>query len=155
MRRDGDSVVRIEFCTRANSAVPDRRETIIEWLDRLETKGAIDEYSHVTWPAEVELDVGHETLDLFASFEAWGEYADAELRPPFQVRTHRSLLAEPERDVLVTPELGLAAYEDDELVAVRPCHRGGKFETIDEYLSSLVLSGRTTADSSSLEAQNR
>lgn len=146
MRRDGGAVARIEFCTRATSAVPERRDSILALLRGLETEGRIAGLSAVTWPAEVEFGSGHEALERFAAFEAWGDHAGATVRPPFQVRTRRSLVDEPERDVLVTPELCLAAYEGDEIVAVRPCEHDGSVETIDAYLTALDPRRRTTAD---------
>lgn len=145
MATNDDSPVTVQFYTRSMSAAPERRGAVLEWLERLHAEGTIDGFSLDTWPVEVEYGGDHGVLDLFSSFEAWGERVGATVRPPFQVRTHRSLLGEPEREVLVTPELCLAAYRGDELVAVRPCHRDGQVDTIEEYLSSLELTRHATA----------
>lgn len=155
MRTDDDSELTVEFYTRPLTAAPERRQSICEWLERADATGTIDGYSLDTWPDEVEFGSGDEALELFAAFEAWGEQVGADVRPPFQVRTHRSLLAAQEQEVLVTPELCLAAYEDDELVAVRPCQRDGVIETVEEYLSSLEQPRHTATSTRPPEVQTQ
>jgi len=115
------------------------RTTVIDRLSALRTAGDIDEFSVTTWPEEIALtgdDTQDDLLETIAGFEDWAADRGLSLRPPFETRT-ASLLVGDSEDVLTTPMLLAAAYEDGDLVGIYPCSDGTKTWTIPEFLDAL------------------
>lgn len=115
------------------------RTTVIDRLSRLSASGVLEEFSVTTWPEEIALTGPKrqgELLETIEQFESWAADRGLSLRPPFETRT-ASLLVGDSEDVLVTPMLLAAAYEDGELVGIYPCSDGSKTWTIPEFLDKL------------------
>lgn len=115
------------------------RTTVIDRLGALRTAGALDDFSVMTWPEEIALtgeNRQEELLETIERFEDWAADRGLSLRPPFETRT-ASLLVGDSEDVLTTPMLLAAAYEDDDLVGIYPCTDGTKTWTIPEFLDAL------------------
>lgn len=137
----GSGEVRLEFFSRADSAAPERRQLIRDWLDRLGAAGTVGRIVHHQWPPTVHMASTEPVVSWFETFAEWADRAGASVEPPFRVNRRQSAFTGTDRDVLVTPELCLAAYVDDVIVAVRPCKRDGAIETIEGFLSALEADG--------------
>lgn len=115
------------------------RTTAIDRLSALRTAGAVTDFDVTTWPEEIALTGDNRQEDLLATierFEDWAADRGLSLRPPFEART-ASLLVGDSEDVLTTPMLLAAAYEDGDLVGIYPCTDGTKTWTISEFLDAL------------------
>ncbi|MBV0923792.1 hypothetical protein KTS45_06210 [Halomicroarcula limicola] len=115
------------------------RATVIDRLSSLRTAEVIDDFSVTTWPEEIVVSgrTNHsELLDTVDDFEEWAAEHGLTLRPPFETRT-ASLLVGGSKEVLTTPMMLAAAYEDGELVGVYPCADGERTWTIGEFLDAL------------------
>lgn len=115
------------------------RTTVIDRLSALRTAGAIDDFSVNTWPEEIALAGENRETDLLETIdqlEAWAADHGLSLRPPFGTRTS-SLLVGGSEEVLLTPMLLLAVYEDGELIGVYPCTDGEYTWTVSEFLDGV------------------
>jgi hypothetical protein len=115
------------------------RTTVIDRLGNLRKRGVLAAFSVTTWPEEIVLTGQNrqdDLLETIEAFESWAADHGLSLRPPFETRT-ASLLVGNSQDVLVTPMLLAAAYEDGELVGIYPCTDGSKTWTIPEFLDGL------------------
>jgi hypothetical protein len=115
------------------------RTTVIDRLSSLRTKGVLADFTVTTWPDEVaisERNQQSELLETIETYEAWAEDRGLSLRPPFETRT-ASLLVGGSEEVLTTPVLLAAAYDDGDLVGVYPCSDGTRTWTIPEFLDAL------------------
>jgi len=120
------------------------RTTVIDRLSALRTAGALADFDVTTWPEEIALTGDErqtELLETVERFEAWAADRGLSLRPPFETRT-ASLLVGDSEDVLTTPMLLAAAYEDGDLVGVYPCTDGTKTWTVPEFLDALEAEER-------------
>jgi len=127
----------LELWTRRPVCGP--RTTIIDRLSALRTAGAIDDFSVKTWPEEIALTGTNQECDRLETierFEQWATDHGLGLRPPFETRTS-SLLVGDSEEVLLTPMLLLAVYEDGKLVGVYPCTDGEYTWTVTEFLDGL------------------
>ena len=115
------------------------RTTVIDRLSALRAAGALADFDVTTWPEEIALTGDNrqeELLETIAAFEDWAADRGLSLRPPFETRT-ASLLVGDSEDVLTTPMVLAAAYEDDDLVGIYPCTDGTKTWTVSEFLDAL------------------
>jgi len=115
------------------------RTTVIDRLSGLRASGSLADFSVTTWPEELVLTGANrqaELLDTIERFEDWAADRGLSLRPPFETRTASMLVGDSE-DVLTTPMLLAAAYEDGELVGIYPCTDGTTTWTVPEFLNAL------------------
>jgi hypothetical protein len=115
------------------------RTTVIDRLGSLRASGELSEFSVTTWPEEIVLTGQNRQdglLDTIEAFESWAADHGLSLRPPFETRT-ASLLVGDSEDVLVTPMMLAAAYEDGDLVGIYPCTDGTETWTIPEFLDGI------------------
>ena len=115
------------------------RTTVIDRLSALRTTGELADFSVTTWPDEIVLtgdDRQDELLGTIEGFEDWAADHGLSLRPPFETRTVSSLVGDSE-DVLTTPMLLAAAYDDGDLVGVYPCTDGTETWTVAAFLDAL------------------
>jgi len=115
------------------------RTTVIDRLSSLAASGVLADFSVTTWPEEIVLTGRNrqgELLETIEGFESWAADHGLSLRPPFETRTASLLVGESE-DVLTTPMMLAAAYDDDTLVGIYPCTDGTKTWTISEFLDEL------------------
>jgi len=115
------------------------RTTVIDRLSALRTDGVLADFDVTTWPEEIALTGGNRQealLTTIEGFEDWAAERGLSLRPPFETRT-ASLLVGDSEDVLTTPMLLAAAYEDGDLVGIYPCTDGTTTWTITEFLDAL------------------
>jgi len=137
IERASDDGLTLTLWTRRPVCGP--RTTIIDRLSALRTAGAISDFSINTWPEEIGLGgrgQESELLETIDRFEQWAADHGLSLRPPFETRTS-SLLVGGSEEVLLTPMLLVAVYEDGELVAVYPCTDGEYTWTVTEFLDGL------------------
>lgn len=129
-RNDGRSVV---LWTRRPVCGP--RTTIIDRLSSLRTNGTLDDITVKTWPDQIVISerTEHDTiLETIDRYEQWATDHGLSLRPPFETRT-AGLLVGGSREVLTTPMMTAAVYDDD-IVGVYPCSDGEHTWTITDYL---------------------
>ncbi|WP_135302042.1 HTH domain-containing protein [Haloarcula amylovorans] len=130
------------------------RTTVIDRLSSLRTAGTLDDFAVTTWPEEIVVSgrTNHSRLlDTVDGFEEWAAENGLTLRPPFETRT-ASLLVGGSKEVLTTPMMLAAAYEDGELVGVYPCTDGERTWTIGEFLDALEDDETTLSDADEGEA---
>jgi len=124
------------------------RTTVIDRLSALHTSGVIDDFSVKTWPEEITLTRKNresDRLETIDRLEQWAADHGLSLRPPFETRTS-SLLVGGSEEVLLTPMLLLAVYEDGELVGVYPCTDGQYTWTVTEFLDGLEADGERSTE---------
>ena len=129
--------LRVELWVRRPVCGP--RTTVIDRLSALRTAGVLADFDVTTWPEEIALtgdDRQDELLSTIERFEDWAADRGLSLRPPFETRT-ASLLVGDSEDVLTTPMLLAAAYEDGDLVGIYPCTDGTETWTVQEFLDAL------------------
>ncbi|MFC7027565.1 HTH domain-containing protein [Halomicroarcula sp. GCM10025324] len=115
------------------------RTTVIDRLSSLRTNGVLSDFTVTTWPDEITISERNrqsELLETVERFEAWAADHGLSLRPPFETRT-ASLLVGKSEEVLTTPMMLVAAYEDGDLVGVYPCSDEERTWTIPEFLDTL------------------
>ena len=138
IKRSTESGLELTLWTRRPVCGP--RTTIIDRLSALRTAGAIEDFTINTWPEEIGLDgMGQESeiLETIDRFEQWAADHGLSLRPPFETRTS-SLLVGGSEEVLLTPMLLAAVYEDGDLIGVYPCTDGEYTWTVTEFLDGLA-----------------
>lgn len=128
------------------------RATVIDRLSTLRARGLLADFSVTTWPDEIaisERNQQSELMETIETYETWAEERGLSLRPPFETRT-ASLLVGGSEEVLTTPMLLAAAYDDGDLVGIYPCTDGTRTWTIPEFLDALEAG----VDESSLEGSD-
>jgi hypothetical protein len=115
------------------------RTTVIDRLSSLRGAGLIEDFSVTTWPEEIVLsgvNRADERLATIERFEEWAADRGLSLRPPFERRTASTLVGNSE-EVLTTPMVLAAAYDDGDLVGVYPCTDGPTTWTVSQFLDGL------------------
>lgn len=122
----------------ASESTLDRRRSVVDRLEALQSSGDIDRFRVQSWPRRVVVDGPNEDLvALVERFQQWADAAGVSFGPAFD-RWHydRSFTGE-SGELLSFPTVALAVYEGDELVEVAPHHDGQKLRTVDEVLAAL------------------
>ncbi|WP_324662137.1 HTH domain-containing protein [Haloarcula sediminis] len=131
---------RVELFVRAElPRMSEYRRTAVERrLHRLECAGVLDQYGTTTWEKRVPVaDEDCPERGRYEVFRDWAARADATLSPFFDTRCCYSWETGERRTELVMPALCLAVYEDEKLVQVAPCARGGTTHSIEDCLDDL------------------
>lgn len=139
---DGDTLLTIDLYVRTDIPTVERRDAVIEQLERLKAQGRIDEYQVHSWPRAISLDLlsdveGRRVYDVVRTFDSWTSRHDRDMHPAFDVKQSRSIYTGESDELLVLPVLTLAAYRDDELVEVAPCCHDGSVCTVEDVLEAL------------------
>lgn len=107
-------------------------------LDRLVSRGHLDEFDRSTWVKRTPVDDCDRSLrDLYLSFTAWANEHDRTLVPFFQTRECYSADTSGRENWLVLPAMCLAVYEEGQLTAVYPHHDGEKTYTVEDGVAVL------------------
>ena len=112
----------------------------VETLQACEDEGTVETVLLRSWPKEVartEHSPYQEVIDAFERFEQWADERGVSVTPAFRERTVTSSVTGKAKDVLVTPMLCLAVYQDDQLQAVFPHTDGEETVTASEAIATL------------------
>lgn len=137
---------RIELYVR--SLLPDgaheRQEAVIDRLDELERDGDIEGYNVIVWGKQVarssaaaNTEEGKYILNRVAEFKQWALSNNVSFESFYQRTEVDSEVTEESYDAMVLPVMGLAEYQDGELVHVAPCTKGDVVHTIVDRLDRL------------------
>jgi hypothetical protein len=128
----------------------------VETLRTCEREGIVDGLVLRSWPEAVRLDKEtphREVVERFEEFERWADRRGVSVRPPFEVRSGKSLTGE-HRERLVTPLVCLALYDVGRLLGVYPHSAGEETYTIEDAIATVrtgefptPLAGPERADS--------
>lgn len=112
----------------------------VETLRACESEDAVDDVVLRSWPDRVSLSESgphREVVDVFERFERWAERRGVSVRPPFEVRTVTSQVTDESKEVLVTPLICVAVYEDERLAGVFPHSEGEDTYTVNDAIAKL------------------
>lgn len=109
-------------------------------LEKLDTRGVVDEVTVDAWPGTVRLD-GEQTfpgvIETFERFEEWADTAGRTVRPPFTVRTWTSEFTGETKRLLEPPIFCLAIERNGELASVVPHTDGDGHRSVADALAAL------------------
>jgi hypothetical protein len=121
-----------------------RQEQVIERLQRLDREDEIADFSVVVWGKQISresaaasTDEGTYILNRVAEFKQWALSNNVSLDAFYQRRRVENELTGEAYTTLTLPVMGLAEYEDGELVHVAPCTEGDVVTRIVDRLDSL------------------
>ncbi|AWB26490.1 HTH domain-containing protein [Halococcoides cellulosivorans] len=126
-----------------------RQEAILERLEQLEGDDEIESFSVVVWGDQISRESvaarslkGRYVLNRVAEFQQWALSTNVSLDSFYQTRS-----SGPESDVetettIVLPVMGLAEYQDGELVQVSPCTAGETVHTVQDHVDALAAGDR-------------
>jgi hypothetical protein len=127
-----------------------QQEAAIERLDRLESRGRVDEFSVNVWGHQVSLstaaartDAGQFVLDRVEEFREWAEETGRSVDSFFETRRVSSEIMDEDFAALVLPAVTLAEYREGELSFVAPCSDGESVCTVADRIDVLAASGVT------------
>jgi hypothetical protein len=137
---------RIELYVR--SLLPDgaygRQEAVIERLDRLDADDEIEGFSVIVWGKQIARDSagahteeGRYILNRVAEFKQWALSNNVSLESFYQKGTVENETSDETYEAITLPVMGLAEYEDGELVHVAPCTEGETVHTITDRLDRI------------------
>jgi hypothetical protein len=122
----------------------DRQASVIDRLDDLLESDAIVDYRVATWGRHVPADpapdaprVVRSVREKVGELVRWAAGEDRSLTPALTNTRWTGEHVDDPVEVISLPVLCLVVYEDDRLVAVAPCWRGGQVETVDDRLDAL------------------
>lgn len=152
----GDTTITIDLYVRTDIPTVERRDAVIEQLERLEQEGRIAEFQVHSWPRAISLDLlgdveGRRVYDVVRTFDSWTSRHDRDMHPAFDVQRSRSTYTGESDELLILPVLTLAAYRDGDLVEVAPCCHDGAVCTVEDVLEALST-GREPAVAARQEA---
>lgn len=126
-------------CHARTPLVFDSVEERVARVQQLETTDLVDDVDTRSWPDSVRLadDAYREVVEAFDRYEAWADRRGVSVRPPFEIRTRRSVVEDDGVEVLVTPVVCLAIYRDGRLASVFPHGNGETTYTVDDALERL------------------
>jgi hypothetical protein len=139
------------------SLLPDgahgRLEAVIERLERLDAEDEVEDFSVIVWGKQVARDSaaahteeGRFILNRVAEFKQWALSSTVSLESFYQQGTVENETSAQSRETITLPVMGLAEYEDDELVHVAPCTRGETVHTIQDRLGRIERGEPATVD---------
>lgn len=138
---------RVELFIRSNLPTPvqKRCEAVESILQQLESDGVVAEVETTFWAKHVPVDGGHSPERArYNEFCEWAREAGVCLAPYFDTRECYSFDTGERRTELVLPALCLAIYEDGELTQIAPHTKDGEPQTIENCLTALNESERST-----------
>ncbi|MFB6160532.1 MAG: HTH domain-containing protein [Haloferacaceae archaeon] len=131
-----------DLYVRADAPVVERRNAVIERLQRLDREDRIAGFRVHAWPRAMSLDLDREaeadgTLDAVRAFESWAARQDSRVGLPFEVRTSRSSITGSSDELVVLPVFFVAASVDGALVGLAPCTAAGTAHTVGDVLDAI------------------
>ncbi|WP_276272608.1 HTH domain-containing protein [Haloarcula litorea] len=143
---DQSTAPRLELYVR--SLLPDgaseRQEAVIDQLDRLDREDEIEGYNVVVWGKQVapesaaaNTEEGRYVLNRVAEFKQWALSNNVSLESFYQTTTVESEVTDGAYDAMVLPVMGLAEYNEGELIHVAPCTEGDVVHTIMDRLERI------------------
>jgi len=130
------------------SLLPDgahgRQEAVIERLERLERDDEIEGFSVIVWGKQIaresagaHTEEGRYILNRVAEFKQWALSNNVSLESFYQKQTVENETSDRSFEAITLPVMGLAEYEDGELVHVAPCTKGETVHTITDRLDRI------------------
>jgi sulfite reductase alpha subunit-like flavoprotein len=149
---------RIELYVR--SLLPDgaygRQEAVIERLERLDAEEEIAGFSVIVWGKQIapesagaRTEEGEYILNRVAEFKQWALSNNVSLESFYQTQSVENESSDRSYDAMVLPVMGLAEYEDGELVHVAPCTDGEAVHAIKDRLDRIERGEPARLDQSS------
>jgi len=122
----------------------DRQEAVVSRLQRLDAEDLIESQSVIVWGKQVSRDSavadtmeGRYILNRVADFKQWALSNNVSLSSFYRTHPVDSAVTEDPYTAITLPVMGLAEYEDGELVHVAPCTEGEVVHTITDRLERL------------------
>lgn len=121
----------------------DRHERVLDQIERLESRGRIDEYAVHVWGSRLDpaaatrTEVGQFIRGRVEAFCEWAAGDDRSIDPFFEPERVCSSLTGDSYTELTLPTVALAEYVGDELVFVAPCSDGDRRYTVEDRLAEL------------------
>ncbi|NLV11973.1 HTH domain-containing protein [Haloarcula argentinensis] len=122
----------------------DRQEAVIDRLQTLDENDHIDGFNVIVWgkriapqSAAARTEEGKYILNRVAEFKQWALSNNVSLESFYQDTTVDSEVAASAYDAMALPVMGLAEYDDSELVHVAPCTKDDVVHTIMDRLDRL------------------
>lgn len=119
-----------------------RQEQIIDRLQTMEEEGGISDFSVTVWGRRIDIgashtDPGRTIRDRLTEFEQWAREEGVSLSSFYRSKTVDSQRRGETVTTVTLPVMGLAEYDDGELVHVAPCTDGDTIRQIEHRLSRL------------------
>jgi hypothetical protein len=122
----------------------ERQEAVIEQLERLDRDDQIEDFSVIVWGKQVaresaaaHTEEGKYILNRVAEFKQWALSNNVSLESFYQTTEVESEVTDDAYSAMVLPIMGLAEYQEGELVHVAPCTKGDVVHTIVDRLDRL------------------
>ena len=133
--------VHVELYVRALPTHGSTANAVLGRLSTLEQRGLLDSREVLVWgdrappsPAAAETPSGREIAERVALFTEWARRNDVSLGPAMHSRTVESTLRDERYDEVRLPEVLLATYSGEDLVAVVPHSQDEEVCTVRLYL---------------------
>lgn len=133
--------VHVELYVRALPTHGSTANAVLGRLSTLEQRGLVDSHEVLVWgdraptsPAAAQTATGQEVAERVALFREWARRNDVSLGPAMQSRTVDSSIREESYDEVRLPEVLVATYREEDLVAVAPHRQDEKVCSVRLYL---------------------
>lgn len=133
------------------SGAHERQREVMDTLERLDDAGDVAEFSVVVCGEAITTDAsrtewGASLLRDISAFEAWAAEEGVSLASFYRTRTVERPVTDTEATVISLPTMGLAEYDDGELVQVTPCTDGGTVKRVEDHLAELAATTGSGGD---------
>lgn len=144
---DGKRTVELYVRSLAPRGSQDRQDRIVECLEALEARGAIESFSLHVWGTRIDpnsatarTDAGQFVRRRVAAFTAWADRTGRSTGPFFEVETVESTITDEVRTTMTLPTVTMAEFVDGDVAFVTPCvdSSGGTTDTIEDHLEALA-----------------
>lgn len=154
-QRDAGRTVTLYVRSLAPTTECSQLPAVLDRLERLEERGAIDAFDLEVWGHELDRSVavrterGRELFDQLQAFADWAERTGRSLDSVFETRRIDCEITGEAYTGIVLPCVGLAEYEDGALTHFVPHGEsdGGPVRTVEARLSKLAERAASTAPS--------
>lgn len=133
--------VHVEVYVRSLPAHGRTANAVLGRLSTLEKRGLVDTHEVLVWgdraptsPAAAETPTGQEIAEQVALFREWARRNDVSLGPAMHARTVESTIRDEAYDEVRLPEVLVATYCGEDLVAVAPHRQDDRVCTVPLYL---------------------
>lgn len=129
----------IDLYMGASQSTLDRRRSVVERLETLQSNGDIDRFRVRSWPRRVVVDGPNEDLlTVVERFQRWADDAGVSFESAFERSTYDRSFTGESGEIVSLPTVALAVYEGEELVEVTPHYADGELLSVDEALAALA-----------------
>jgi len=133
--------VHVEVYVRSLPAYGSTANAVLGQLSTLEKRGLVDTHEVLVWgdraptsPAAAETPTGREVAEQVALFREWARGNDVSLGPAMHARTVESTIRDEAYEEVRLPEVLVATYRNEDLVAVAPHRQDDQVCTVTLYL---------------------